>query len=202
VRVKFQLQYLAGAERDLTPFVQRHPDNAEACYLIASLLHQKPQTAATLQAAIEYARRAQAGAPGNPDASVLLGQALLDARQPAQALKAFRQAQAVSPNSVLALHGLLTCYTLLGQSGSVAPTRTALNASLARRVRMGHASDLLLANPDNTAAALEMARLREENGEPALAESYYRRAVRHAPQDIRARAALADFLQRAGRQKP
>ena len=199
VRVEFQLQDLAGAERDLTPFVQRHPDNAEACFLMASLLRRKPQTDAVSQAEIGYARRAQAGAPGNTDASILLGQALLDARQPTQALPAFRQAQALMPNSIPALQGLLTCYTLLGRLDPAARTRAALDTALARHVRMGHASDLLLANPEDTAAALEMARLREENGEPALAESYYRRAVRHAPQDPRAQAALAGFLERTRR---
>lgn len=197
VRVEFQLHDLAGAERDLTPFIQRHPDNAETCYLMASLLHQKPLTDATARAALEYARRAQAGAPRNADANVLLGQALLDARQPARALPAFRQAQALAPGSVLALHGLLTCFAEGGRTGEAARTRALLDAALARRVRMGHASDLLLANPSDTAAMLEMARLYQENGEPASAESYYRRAARQAPQDPRARAALAGFLQRA-----
>lgn len=195
-RVEFQIHDLGAVERDLTPFVQRHPDNAEACYLMASLLHQKSQTDAAAQAALGYARRAQAGAPGNADADVLLGQALLDAHQPAQALTAFQQARALMPSSVLALHGLLTCHAQLGRSGGVAQIKAALDAALARRVRMGHATDLLVANPSDTAAMLEMARLREGNGEPALAESYYRRAVRHAPQDARARAALAGFLRR------
>lgn len=197
VRVEFQLHDLAGAERDLTPFVQRHLENAEACYLIASLLHQKPQTAAETQEALGYARRAQAGAPGNADAAVLLGQILLDAHQTAQALAAFRQALALAPSSVLALHGLLTCDAALGRPGEAARTRALLDTALARRVRMGHASDLLLASPADTAAMLDMARLREENGEPTLAESYFRRAVRVAPQDAHARAALADYLRRA-----
>ena len=197
VRVEFQLHDLAGAERDLTPFVQRHLENAEACYLIASLLHQKPQTAAETQEALGYARRAQAGAPGNADAAVLLGQILLDAHQTAQALAAFRQALALAPSSVLALHGLLTCDAALGRPGEAARTRALLDTALARRVRMGHASDLLLASPADTAAMLDMARLREENGEPTLAESYFHRAVRVAPQDAHARAALADYLRRA-----
>ncbi len=198
VRVEFQLHDFSGAERDLTPFVGHHPDNAEACYLMASLLHQKPQTAVTTQAALGYARRAQAGAPGNADVSVLLGQALLDAGQTAQALPVFRQAQAQAPNSVLALHGLLTCCTILGRPGEAARAKALLDAALARRVRMGHASDLLLANPSDIAAMLEMARLHEENGEPAVAGSFYRQAVRHAPHDARARSALGAFLQRVG----
>lgn len=198
VRVEFQLHDLPSAERDLTPFVGRHPDNPEACYLMASLLHQKPQTAAVTQAALGYARRAQAGAPGNADVNVLLGQVLLDAGQTAQALPAFRQAQTLAPNSVLALHGLLTCDTTLGRPGEAARTKALLEAALARRVKMGHASDLLLANPNDAAALLEMARLREENGEGELALSYYRQAVRHAPQDARAQAALNNFLRHTG----
>ena len=198
VRAEFQAQDLAGVERDLTPFLARHTDNAEACFLMASLLHQKPQTGANLQGAVAYARRARASAPGNPEAAILLGQTLLDARQPAEALPAFQQAQTLKPGSVAALHGLLTCETLLGQTRQAAQTQATLAATLARLVRMGHASDLLLANPNNIAAMLDMARLREENGEPDQAGSYYRRAVRHAPQDPAARAALAAFEQRTG----
>ena len=196
IRVEFQLRDSAGVERDLTPFLQSHPENAEACYLMASLLHQKPMTTANSQAAIDYARRAAAGAPTNPEAQVLFGQVLLDAKQPAQALSAFQKAQVLLPSSILALHGLLTCYTLLGQPRQATQTRTALNIVLARQIQMGHAADLLLENPGNTMAALQMAHLREENGELDLAESYYRRAVRHAPQDSQARAALNEFLKR------
>lgn len=61
-----------------------------------------------------------------------------------------------------------------------------LEAETARRERIARISDRLNASPSDTAAALEMARLREEDGEGALAESYYRRAVRHAPEDARA----------------
>jgi len=197
VRAEFQLHDLAGAERDLTPFVRRHPDNPEACYLMASLLHQKPQTAAVTQAALSYARRAQASAASNADADVLLGQVLLDMGQPAQALPMFQRALALSPSSVLALHGLLTCDARLGRPGEAAQAKTSLDAALARRVRMGHAADLLLEHPSDTATMLEMARLHEEDGEPAVAGSFYRQAVRVAPQDPVARVALAGYLQRA-----
>lgn len=202
IRVEFQLQDLAGAERDLTPFVQRHPDNAEVCYLMASLLHQKPQTPATSQIAIRYARRAQAGAPGNADASVLLGQALLDARQPAQALPAFQRARALMPHSQAAIQGLLSCYTRLQQPNRAERASADLSAETTRRDRMARITDRLNTAPSDIVATLELARLREENGETALAESYYRRAVRHAPQDPKARAALADFLRRTGHPGP
>ncbi len=197
-RVEIQLHDLSGAERDLTPFVQRHPDNAEACYLMAYLWDQKPQAPGVLQTALDYARRAQAGAPGNADANILLGQILLEAGQPAQALPAFRQAQVLSPNSVPTLHGLLRCYTILGWHVQAARTKAALDATQSRWVHMGHASDLLLANPSDIAALLEMARLREENGDRALALSYYRQAAHQAPQDARAQAALDGFLRRRG----
>lgn len=199
VRVELQLQDVAGAERDLTPFVQRHPDNAEACYLMASLLNQKPLTSDTLHSALDYARRAHQIAPGNDQASVLLGQVSLTAGDLVGALAAFRQAQAVAPHSQAVLHGLLACYTRLRQTAPAARASADLKAETARRARMARIADRLATNPADTAAALTMARLREENGELRLARGYYQQAVHRAPQDARARAALADFLRRTER---
>jgi len=202
VRVEFQLQDLAGAERDLTPFVKRHPDNAEACYLMASLLNQKPLTPDTLHTALDYARRAHAGAPGNAEASTLLGQLFLDAGNPTAALTVFRQAQAAEPHSPTVLHGLLNCYIRLHQTALAGRASADLSAEAARRARIARIADRLTTDPADTTAALAMARFREENNELPLALGYYQQAVHHAPQDSRARTALADFLRRTGRQKP
>lgn len=196
VRTEFQTNDLAEVERDLTPFVNSHPDNAEACFLMATLLSQKPATPAITQTVLGYAQRASAGAPMNTEAKVLLGQVLLEAKQPAQALAVFQQAQRLSPSSITALHGLLACDTRLHRLSSLAQTKALLNAALARKVQMVHAADLLQENPANTSAALTLAHLREENGDMALAQTYYHWAVRHAPQNAHAQAALQAFLQR------
>lgn len=202
VRVEFQRRDLAGVERDLTPFILRHPDNAETSYLMASLLHQKPQTTATSQAEVSYAQHAQEGAPGNADANLLLGQAFLDAHQPAQALPAFQRARTLMPHSQAAIQGLLSCYTRLQQPALAEHASADLDAETTRRDQMARLTDRLNTAPADIAATLELARLREENGETALAESYYRRAVRHAPQDPKARAALAGFLRHTGHHRP
>jgi tetratricopeptide (TPR) repeat protein len=194
VRVEFQLQDLAGAERDLKPFLESHPENAEACYLMAYLLHQKPLTPALLQTALDLARRAHAGAPSNGDAGTLLGQLELTAGNPAAALTAFRQAQAVTPHSTAVLQGILICGTRLHQSKLTAQATADLNHETARIARMARLEDRLKADPSDTAAALEMAHLREENHEWPQAQGYYEQAVHHAPQDPRARAAMARFL--------
>lgn len=197
VRVEFQLGDLAGAERDLTPFVQRHPDNAEACYLMASLLHQKPQTAANTQTALGYALRAHAGSPRNEQACVLLGQLYLEAQAPAKALPLFQQAQRDAPSSQDVLHGLVICYARLGRSALAARAAAALIAEVNRHTQLSLLQDQLRLHPDDTGAALGAAHLEEEGHDLPLARIYYRQAVRHAPQDAHARAALAGFLQRA-----
>ena len=202
VRVELQLHDIAGAERTLTPFVQRHPDNAEACYLMASLLNQKPLTPDTLRMALDYAHRAHRAAPDNAEASVLLGQLCLAAGNAVDALAAFRQAQAVTPHSLAALHGLLACYSRLHRTALAERASADLTAEAARRAQMARISDRLTAAPADTTAALTLAHFREENGELLLALGYYQQALHHAPQDPRARAALADFLRRTGRHKP
>jgi len=198
VRVEFQLHDFSGAERDLTPFVGRHPDNAEACYLMASLLHQKPQTAALTQATLDYAQRAQAASPHNEQACVLLGQLYLEAQNPLKALPLFQQARTATPYSQDVLYGLVTCYTRLGRQALAARAVADLNATVSRRTRISLLQDRLRLHPDDTAAALEAARLEEENKDLPMAQIYYRQAVRHAPQNARARAALNDFVQRTG----
>jgi len=196
VRVEFQMHDLSGAERDLTPFVGRHPDNAEACYLMASLLHQKPQTAASTQTALDYAQRAHAASPHNEQACVLLGQLYLEAQNPSGALPLFQQAQQTAPFSQDVLHGLVTCYTRLGRPALAAHAAADLKATVSRRTQLSLLQDRLHLHPDDTAAALDAAHLEEENKELPLARTYYRQAVRYAPQDARARAALDAFLQR------
>lgn len=200
VRVEFQRHDLLGAERDLTPFVQRHPDDAEACYLMASLWEQKPQAPGVLQTALDYARRAHAGSPRNEQACVLLGQISLEAQDPAGALPLFQQAQRTAPFSQDVLHGLMTCYARLGRPALAAQTAAILNAAVSRHTQISLLQDKLRLHPGDTTAALEAARLEEEDKNLPLAETYYRQAAHHAPQDARAQAALAGFLRRAGRQ--
>ena len=196
VRAEIQQRDFVAAEGHLSPFVQRHPGNAEACYLMAYLLHQKPQTPENLRSAIDYATRAHNGAPANDQASTLLGQLLLSDGKPVDALSAFRQAQSVTPLSQPVLTGLIACYTRLGQPDLARQTSATLAAVVARRERLALLQDHLTQHPEDTAAALQAARLEEANQNLSLAHSYFAQAVAHAPGDPGAKAALDAFLKR------
>lgn len=196
VRAEIQVQDLAGAERDLAPFLQRHPESGEAAYLMGYLLEQKPLTPPILQAALGYAKQAYRAAPSREDVCILLGQLELENRNFPAALVAFRQGQKVAPQSLPVLHGLITCYVRLKQPAIAAKTQAILDASLARKAKIAAQVDRLRLHPEDTNAALEMARLQEADGNLTLAETYYRQAVHYAPQNLPARAALAAFLRR------
>lgn len=189
----------AGAERDLTPYAQAHTTDADACYQMALILRQKPHTPDNQKAALDYARRAQAAMPGNESVLILLGRLSLDAHQPAQALQIYQSVVKAHPNSEEALQGLVTCYTQSGDSGKAGAAAGRLAEALTRHNRMAHLTDQIRLNQQDIGAALEMARLEEQDGDNRMAEAFYDQAIRLAPADPRPRPALAAFLRRTGR---
>ncbi len=130
---------------------------------------------------------------------ILLGQLSLSLHQPVQALPIFTSVARTDPSSEEALHGLLTCATQTHDTKQAAAVGAHLAQVLARHDRMAHLTDQIRLNQKDIAAALEMARLEEQDGDPRMAEAFYDQAIRLAPDDARPRPALAAFLRRAGR---
>ena len=90
VMMEMNMQDMAAAERDLTPWLAAHPDDAWAGHLMAVVDEQKPRTPATLQAAIALEERARAAMPGDMRVYITLGELYLGANRPADALRIYQ----------------------------------------------------------------------------------------------------------------
>lgn len=191
---------IAGAERDLTPYVQTHPQDAETNYLMALIAAQKPPTPANLSTGLEYALRASRSLPSDLRVLGVLGQLYLRADQPAIALPIFLKGNHLLPTSEIMLHGLVNSYSRLGR----AKEAEAMAGELTRiNLRHEEISRLVFAakkDPRDTVSGLRLALLQEMDGEFLPAQLEYDRLLRQSPQDARLRAALASFLRRRGRQ--
>ncbi len=199
VRVKIDRLDMDGAEHDLSPYVRLHPTDPEACFLMATLINQKPHTPENVQTALDYARRAQAGLPDDRRVVSLLGDILMNANRPAEALPFFQAGLRQVPNAEPMLQGLVTCYTRLGQPQKAAPFAAQLQAITIRRQTIDHVKELVAFNPASIETRLRLAYLQEEDGDFDDAASSYQKAVQQAPHDPRARPALAAFYRRRGR---
>jgi len=186
----------AGVERDLAPYLRAHPDDAEACYMMAVVTNQKPRTPENLKADIAVAERALAGMPRDARAHTLLGQLYLDADRPRDALKVYMAGLKVAPYAEGVLRGLMDCYRRLGEPAQVGAVSRAYERVLARHDRISHLTHVMGFDHQNTSAGLELARLVEEDGRLTQARAYYEQLVRQAPQDSRTRQALSDFYLR------
>jgi cytochrome c-type biogenesis protein CcmH/NrfG len=187
---------MAGAERDLTAFLKTHPDNGEANRLMALLYKQKPPTPANIQAALKLANRARQALPESPDVYLLLGQLLLSAEQPKEALQAFQTAHTLNPQAPEILSGLVTCYTRLHDPARAAAAAATLQALTARSDRLEHLKTAVRRNPADNVSRLALARLEEESGDFPSAAGDFVEAVRKSPNDPQARAALSAFYAR------
>ncbi|MBV9851725.1 MAG: tetratricopeptide repeat protein [Armatimonadetes bacterium] len=199
VNLEMDVPDMDAAERDLTPWLKAHPDDAEACYFMAVIYNQKPRTPDNLQAGIGYAERALAGMARDPRPYALLGQLYLDVNRPQDALRTFQIAAQLLPNDEGVLHGLVGCYTRLGQSRQAAAAAARLQTETARHDRIAHLQEVMRFNHADVASGLELARLEEEDGDLRQAQQYYVALVQTASRDPRTHAALAAFLRRIGR---
>lgn len=190
---------MQGAERDLSPYAQTHPHDGEICYMMAVIYNQKPRTQHNLQAALEYAQRAQIAMPHDKRIYNVLGQLYLDLNQPDDALRIYSVGRDLAPNNEDILHGLVVCYTRLGDSNKAASLAVELQKATARHNRIDYLTHAMGFNHLNTNAGLELARLEEEDGRDDLALAYYTQLVRQSPHDPGTHPALAQFLKRAGR---
>ncbi len=187
-----------GAERDLFPYAQSHPQDVEAAYLMALIATQKPPTPDTLRTGLHYAQIARAGEPKDVDCLTVTGQLYLDSKQPQKALEAFLAAGRLAPKSEKALHGLVTAYAQTGNVPAAAAAASALQQIASRHYNLVHLVDTLLLNPADVTSRLRYARLLEADGQIRPAQVQYNRSVRQAPQDPRTRPSLASFLRRMG----
>jgi protein O-GlcNAc transferase len=190
---------MAGAERDLTPWLQAHPDDAEACYSMGVVYNHKPRTPDNLQAGMDYARRAVAGLPRNPQAYVVLGQFYLDAKRPKDALQTYLAIAGSQPNNEAILNSLVDCYNRLARPDQAGKVAARLKIVGVRHQRINSLKRALNINPSNVDAGLELPRLEEEDGDREAAHADYVRILRQAPNDPRTHAGLAAFYRRAGR---
>ena len=191
---------MAGAERDLAAFLKGNPDDGEANRLMALLYKQKPPTPGNIQAALALAGRAQKSLPDSPDVYLLQGQLRLAAGETGGALAAFQKARSLNPNAEEILSGLVTCYTRLHDTARAAATAAELQTLTARADRLEHLKTAVQRDPSDNAARLELAGMEEESGDFPAAAGDYLAAVRRAPNDPKARAALASFYARHRRQ--
>lgn len=192
---------LAGLECDLEPYLRAHPRDADACYLMAVVYHQKPRTPANLRTAIGFAERALDGMGTDPRPHVLLGQLYLGADRPRDALRVFKAGRRVAPYAEGLLQGLSDAYTRLGRPADAASVLRQFQIVLARHDRIAHLTHVMGFNHRDTTAGLELARLVEEDGRSTQARAYYEQLVRQAPRDPRTRRALAGFYRRSGRRE-
>lgn len=200
VNLEMDAMDMAQAERDLAPYMQAHPDDAQAAYMMAVIYNQKPRTPENIRAALDYARRARPGMqPGDPRAYVLIGQLLLASNKLAEALQTYLTGAKIAPQAEDVLHGLVDCYGRLGQTKQADAVAARLQAATARHDRISHLKHVMGFNHFDTVSGLELARLEEEDGRSQAALRYYMQLVRQSPKDPRSRAALVAFLRRAGR---
>jgi tetratricopeptide (TPR) repeat protein len=200
-RVHMELDTLdmAGAERDIAPWIQTHPDDAEACYLMSVVYQNKPHTPDNLKTGIDYAQRAVRGMPNHLQASLVLGQFYLDAKRPQEALKTYLAIDRNQPGNEAILHGLVECYNRLSRPDQAEKTADRLKIVLARHERITSLKNTLNSNPANVEAGLELARLEEKDGDMRAAHADYVRILNQAPEDPRVHVELAAFYRRTGR---
>lgn len=164
---------IQNAERDLTPHAKAHPEDAEAQYLMGSIFNQKPRTPANLHTVLTYAQRAFPKMRSDERIYNLLGQLYLDGDQPQKALQIYLKSRQLFPASGVVVSGLLRTYTRLHDTTRAQQTATQLQIMTARHNRIDHLRHVLGFDSHNIQAALELARLREDDKDYGNAQKIY-----------------------------
>lgn len=198
INVEMDQMDLAAAERDLIPFLQAHPTNGEACYLMAVFNHQKPRTPENIAAALTYARRAMPGMLQDTRGYLLLGSLYLEAQNPQRALRVYGAGYRVHPHAEGIIRGLVDCYQQMGDTRNAARYADMLQRANARHDRIRHLEQVMGFDHFDTRSGLELARLEEEEGDSTKALVYYQQLLRQSPQNGITRRALVDCLNRMG----
>ncbi len=187
-----------GAERDLAPFAQAHPQDAEAAYLMGVIALAKPPSPSNLQTGLHYAQIAAAAEPTDADCQSVLGQLYLNNRQPDRALPVYQAAVRANPTSEKILFGLVTAFTRLGNPKAAAAWSTVFHQTALRHNDLRHLETFLQLTPGDLAARLRYARLLTDDAQFRPAQVQYERCVRDFPRDPRTHPALAAFFNRLG----
>ncbi len=190
---------MAGAERELAPYLRAHPGDARACFYMALVYNQKPRTPENVRAGLDFARRALADGETRASGYRLLAQLQMAAGRPRDALDTFLAGRERTPNSEPILQGLVVCYTHLGDERRAALVADYLQKVTVRHARIEHLNHVMGFDNQDIAAGLELARLEAEEGNRDRALMYFTQLVRQSPQDPRTRPALAAFLRQNGR---
>ena len=190
---------VADARLHLLPYLQAHPEDGEANYLMALILLQQPPAPPTLQEALTDAQRAQTALPRDPRAYGVLSQAYLGLHRPQDALRTDLDGMRVDPHSTEILNGLVVAYAQLGNAKGAADAAVRLERESRLKNQISHLTTIANLNPADVTPALRLARLEEEDGQTGQALKDYEHALTLAPHDPRPRLALAAFLRRAGR---
>ena len=199
VNVEMDVQQLDVAEKNLSPLLKDHPDDAWGMYLMSAIYNQKPRTPENLNTAIRYAETA-ANSPHPPlQVFPLLSQLYLDADRPQDALRVCQVIMSRNSNDTTILAKMVTCYMRLNQPAAAAQISDRLKQVAARQERIDHLQELMRFNNANVPVGLELAGLVEKMGNRELAKTYYETLVRTVPGSQPARAALRSFWLRNGR---
>lgn len=187
-----------AAERDLTPYVRAHPEDAQASFLMEVVFDHKPRTPENLKTAIAYGRLAIKGMPDDEQVYIVLGQLELNADDTRRALNVYGAGLRRWPNSPGIIHGLVECFTRTGDT-----RRRKLAAADFEKVtrshdRIAHLKHLMGFNHNDISSGLELARLEEDEGNTQQARTYFEQLVRQSPKESRTRKALIQFYKRHG----
>ena len=188
-----------AAVHHLTPYLQAHPEDPEACYLMAYALLQQQSSPETLREALVYVQRAQKHLPSDSRIFSVEGKIDLRLNRPQDALLAFQDGQRVDPHSEALLQGIMTSEVRLGRTQKANATASDLQQVTLRHNRIVHLEQMSDMKKISTAEGLELARLQEEEGQYRVAQAQLEQTMRQAPRDPRTHAALAAFLRRMGR---
>lgn len=197
--VEMDVQQMDVAEQQIKEYLNTHPDDIWASYLMAVVYNQKPRTAENIATAITYAEKAVNSRKAPMQVYPLLVQLYLDADHPKEALQVSQIAAKRSPNDTTILAKMVTCYMKLHQPSAAAEVSKRLKDVTDREQRISHLQEVMRFNNANVPAGVELAGLVEKNGDLKLARTYYVTLLRNAPKNAQARTAFHDFLLRIGR---
>lgn len=198
VNVEMDQMDLTGAEKDLTPYLQSHPDDTTAHYLMAVFYAQKARTKDNLAQAIGHARKAMPGMQQDMRAYGLLGQLYLDDHNPTKAAVVFERAAQFAPGSESVLHGLVDSYNRLGDKDRAAQCAILLQAATARHDRIAHLKHVMGFTPGDVVSGLELAHLEEQDGNSKQAFLYYNQLLRQSPGNDKVRSEMVAYMERTG----
>lgn len=190
-----------GVERDLTPYLQAHPDPKDpnyvkANYFMAVVYNQRPRTPENVEKALTFAQTAYPEMSTDARIYSLLGQLFLAKNGVQDALNCYLAGRERAPASEDMLHGLVQCYARLGDTKRQKIAAAQFQVLTARHNRIQHLKHLLGFNHHDVAAGLELAHLWELDGQWREAAKLYQGIAQEMPGDVRAQKAFTDFKTR------